>query len=273
MKTAISIILCILMLVCVTSCGGTQSESETESFVFQGIIVATSIAITVPTTTDAPTTKELKTLTILNKYDRSKVGAYSEEKKTFLTTNARNVDITLDYPQLVGMEDKTRQQKINKMIYETILSDNNLNDNTYLDMLDNFSMGYRIELSAPDLISISFTGGMAGDGGRNCGFAHGLTFDLNTMQKLELNDFVAVDENLVNNLLASERVFNYDNPYVPDWEETILGIFRARYTAKDILDMFEYKREFYMTPTTICIMFPIEYNAGGYVWVEVPLKG
>jgi len=232
-----------VLLLCAASCGARQEP----------IAHQTTEAIT-----ESTTVAKLEPLIDLAKYDRSKVGDYSEEKNTFSKKNAQNVEVVFVYPQLIEMHDKTKQQEVNKFLYETILINNHLNEQKSLDMIDFFEMNYRLTLSTPEIVSIAFGGVIAGAGGANSGFAYGLTIDLNTMQMLELSDFVAVDENLVNNLLASEQVFNFPNSEnVPDWDETVRGVFRANWTAEDISPRFEYSRDFYVTPTTICVMFPI----------------
>lgn len=141
-------------------------------------------------------------------------------------------------------------------------------------------MDYRIALSTPDIISIVFEGCIKGvqSSSRN-NFAVGLTFDVNTLRMFTLSDFVALDEALARKLLDSKKVFRSDWPDTEENRNTLRSEFLSRPKCRDInslinyLRTFDFESNYYVTPTTLCIKFPISSAGGDYVWVEVPLEG
>lgn len=112
MKKLLITFICVLLLVCAASCGIHEREPEANDQ------LATTIAALSTSEALLPTTP--KPLNSLD-YDRSKVGTYSEKAIAFSKANARNVNVKYHYPQLTDIKDKTKQQKINEFIQQTIL--------------------------------------------------------------------------------------------------------------------------------------------------------
>ena len=226
------------------------------------------------TQTTEPATIELEPLIDLLGYNRSEVANFLEEEHVFEITNAQNASVRFSYPQLIDMEDETTKQRVNEFIFNQFMEVAGED----LDIWHYFDMNYQVMLSTPKIMSVVFSGSAGGAGGFIRSFTRSVTFDINTLQTLALSDFVAIDENLARNLLASDRVFNHVSVVFEDEEMEchLRQMFRVWYEIESLVEHLEEGHpQFFITQTSLAILFldiTATASGGGYAWVEVPFE-
>jgi|GEM_PF-2623564 len=234
---------------------------------------------------------EVRPLADISGFDRSIPAGYSYQMHVFAHTNALDTPIRFTYPQFSGMNDAAQQARVNHFIRDFVLrwvghGGEIDEDGRYpIDTIAYLNVNSRVMLATPEIISIVFEGREQSTfiaypdgemqvllvGSEN--FALGLTFDVNTLQTFTLTDFVAIDETLAANMLATERIFNHLHIEGDDWLSTFrLGHAQnsLEYLTSRLLRTENYAlgHRFYVTPTSLAIQPPHLLNRS-YLWVEV----
>jgi hypothetical protein len=224
---------------------------------------------------------------IIKKYDRTIMANYKEVKNKFSENrNAydvypsipknyyENVQINInhDYPELTGMLDRQKQEKVNEIIKTHVLDW--FNDD--LVFFEKSNMNYEITLNTPDLLSIKFGGEEYQIRGMHpYNISDSITIDLNTLSVLELRDIVLLNEEFVEKLHVSNNIVAplLEANYSQENQEYLLNIVR-NYTLNELVEDFrkenKYSRDFYLTPTSIWLNLSTKMSAlGDYFWLEV----
>lgn len=194
-------------------------------------------------------------------YDRTLVGDYFAETVSVSEENVLGTIVRYSFPQFTGMGDDTRQQEINWLIYDVAMS-KILWDGS-IDYWHHFEMNYVIGLTTPELISIvlySWSSHLHGGGGINR-TVHSLTFDINTMEMLELTSFI----NRESELTIKGAWYSDGRPFELH-DEFVEGSLRP---VLDSLLLSAYIPSFYVTPDSIVIAY--DMSSATQIWIELAL--
>ncbi len=133
----------------------------------------------------------------------------------------------IEYPRIVGLEDKEKEEKINKILEEQVLTGakNALTNDNFVDFnVEGVSYKYTttIGLCNNDIASFNYyfyawdnlnddTFGAQGYTSRN----YGVTIDMKTGEKIELSDFLIID----NRLIESNDGTGIETDYNAEWPQ------------------------------------------------------
>lgn len=197
---------------------------------------------------------------------------YSEEDRIYF-----------EYPQIQGMEDWAKQERINTIIYEDLIKTQITNaleskgDSLQPDDKIVGDLEYAVTLQSERMLSIFYFGRTAFENAHmRFGAAHGITIDLETETILKLDDFMAIDETLVQKIKESSYVMCPPLFYNNDKEtyQFVLEGIRNR-DGELILSGLneEYPLSscgFYMAPDAVVISIDIDYYLGDYALIMFP---
>jgi hypothetical protein len=154
------------------------------------------------------------------------------------------VDIRIEFPQVIGQSDEidvVLEDKINKTIYEDIISDWSAYDFSISDwgnMRFEIDISYEVMLLTSEYISILYSGDVVVGNGLYRDFDRGVTIDLVNGEKMSLYDFFSQSD-LIS--IIDERVADFNRSNLI--EEPLLN------------DYIKYRRDFintYLTYITDC---------------------
>ena len=201
-------------------------------------------------------------------------GAYTFETETY-----QHKDIKILYPQVRGMEDTGKEAKINEMIRFHALStqleiSHELPAILILDDIEN--MTYEVTLHTEKIISILFflKGATKVVGFDDVKFyydAGGLTINIDTLQIMDLSNFINNNKALQDKLSQSTNITNNlhekvgnDSFYLDEYHNKINeGVFSSS-------DISQNEHRFFVTPTTIGIVIWVTHGGGDYMIAEIP---
>ena len=202
--------------------------------------------------------------------------------------------IMLWYPQVSGLRDKNREQSINNIIRDELLT-------TQVDPLENrcekegstftLQMPYQIMLRSPEILSILWMGTTsiygsnyperAADNVRGS-FVYALTIDMSTGKVLNLANFTKIDDNLLEKVSQATNVTNdtigngfFNKAEMLDMVRISLENDKDLRSYNDnrsqILDGLKSGNNAYcVTSNSLIVSIPVANVGGYYALVEVP---
>jgi hypothetical protein len=143
---------------------------------------------------------------------------------------------------------------------------------------------YEITMHTPELLSVLFTGISVFYAGvpdvrssfRNGRELHGITIDLTRVEKLQLEDFTVIDEELVRKMRESPNITNgpVKEGYID--KNDLKMLFETdiqRFGFGSIIEGLSYKDEFFcVTPNSLIVSILIDTASGHYALIEVPYE-
>jgi len=183
--------------------------------------------------------------------------------------------VHIQYPQIGGMADAGKQEKINTLIKNDVW-DANVGESLKLYPFDqiSYTIKYQVMMQTDRLLSINYTGKAYITGAAfPTNVLYTLTIDLNTMKKLKLSDFVPVDIDLVHQIENAAHVTDYyGNPLSrEDWQAELD---QGSQKATDEMTMLNLRdgaeNSFYLTEVGLVIGLIGHHAGGDYVWVMLP---
>lgn len=198
---------------------------------------------------------------------------------TIETASFSQDEISIDYPQIKGLGDSAREQKINDYIKNDIWNSqvakviDGYND-IDMDIKLSVDMGYTVTLSTGKLLSIEYSGSAYIEGGAHPNnYFYGVTIDLESAERLKLSDFVTIDGALVEKLRSSAKALKLfdgteeNNAII----EEILGNLD---TGDDHFPIWllhnDRESNFCLKPDALVVSVYISHAAGDYALVEIP---
>ena len=183
----------------------------------------------------------------------------------------------IKYPQIAGMRDKEKEKAINRLIL-TDLEENEIG--LYAQDLYGWDCMYHLDflviMRTPEILSILYEGeSQNGYELEVSSHVHGITIDLVNAEKMELEDFIKIEDEFTKRLIESE-----------DFMETLLekGEITREKVRERIADAYydlegltgkEDDYTFCAAPGTLLISFKIDFApllAEDFILIEVPMS-
>ena len=183
----------------------------------------------------------------------------------------------IKYPQIAGMRDKEKEKAINRLIL-TDLEENEIG--LYAQDLYGWDCMYHLDflviMRTPEILSILYEGeSQNGYELEVSSHVHGITIDLVNAEKMELEDFIKIEDEFTKRLIESE-----------DFMETLMekGEITREKVRERIADAYydlegltgkEDDYTFCAAPGTLLISFKIDFApllAEDFILIEVPMS-
>lgn len=183
----------------------------------------------------------------------------------------------IKYPQIAGMRDKEKEKAINRLILAD-LEENEIG--LYAQDLYGWDCMYHLDflviMRTPEILSILYEGAsQTGYELEVSSHVHGITIDLVNAEKMELEDFIKIEDGFTKRLIESE-----------DFMETLLekGEITREKVRERIADAYydlegltgkEDDYTFCAAPGTLLISFKIDFApllAEDFILIEVPMS-
>ncbi len=137
-----------------------------------------------------------------------------------VTNTYSDEEISIRYPRVMGLGDKSKEEEINELIKNDILEStiNNLNIDRSVGEIIDLTMDFKVEMDTPEILSVIYTGISTCYRGQPTldirrsyiheNWVHTITINMETGSKLKLSDFTNIDMELVKRVKESEQVTN-----------------------------------------------------------------
>lgn len=133
------------------------------------------------------------------------------------TTSYQNGDLIVHYPQLTGMENKTKEKQINNQLKNDVLQFVNQYENDDASL----NMNYEVMMDTQDTLSILYTGDYSVEGGiYPSHFLFTTNIDMRTGEKIRLPDRFSINEEFINKFKTSPYI-DRENPASPNKEKSL----------------------------------------------------
>lgn len=228
-----------------------------------------------PTTTVAPAveTPNSATTTTSSLNAETKKQPYSITTETFVQDN-----IKIQYPQIKGLGDDSKEKTINDLIKKDVLNSqveapikayrDESNPNVKLTL----DLKYQVTMNTAELLSVVYTGYSNIEGSVHpTEDIYALTIDLKNATKLKLSDFTTLDINLAKKIKQSTAVTNgaVENGMDKNILITAIQSIDDQMLIKGLQDQWAYNT-FYITPNSLVVSVEVIHAIGDYALVELP---
>jgi hypothetical protein len=130
--------------------------------------------------------------------DERNINSQSENKSSYLikTQNYSIQDVSINFPQIIGLKDNSKQTQINDLLKNEALS---IVENVYGDPEDvTIKIDYKVMMQTKNLLSIQYSGfGYSNGASYPTDYLYTINIDLEKVIKLRLSDLVKVDAGFV----------------------------------------------------------------------------
>ena len=204
----------------------------------------------------------------------------SNQKYSIITTSFSQDSIMIEYPQIKGLGDDSKEKAINDLIKNDILSSQveepskSFKDkpNTKIKLIVNLK--YRVTMSTNELLSVVYTGyGYFNVSAHHYKDIHAVTIDLKNLTKLELSNFTTIDNDFIQKIKQSTEVTNDDVKNGNISKEILINKIQQM-DEQIIINGFNEKGAnytFYITSNSLGVSVPITPSAtGDYALLEIP---
>ncbi len=200
---------------------------------------------------------------------------YTEADYQIITETYEQGEIKLRYPQITGYEDEKKQEEINTMIRDDLMKtqvDEVLEsiENDYLEIIPHLNLDYEITMQTAEILSILYTGNYQETNEFYSDpywfIVDALTIDMRNGRRLEITDFVDVDEELVKRIKECRDYTNEIIRNEQDKEDLSIVIQEARsdFIIEGLLDGHgEY--QFCVTPDALKVSIGTVHVGGDYI--------
>lgn len=183
-----------------------------------------------------------------------------ESSYIILTESYVENQINLKYPQIQNWEDSVKEKELNELIKRDIIKEgkdilgSNINDN----IKPALEIKYEIKMQTKDILSILYTGEGVLEGGHYVWqTVHAITIDLEKIKKLNLTDFVEIDNDLIQKIRESSNMAD-DFLQESVMDENIIKGLKSSYG----------NYSFCITPDSLILSIEIPHLAGGGYFVQ-----
>jgi hypothetical protein len=223
---------------------------------------ATAVVTQDPATTIAPS------LTA-----ETKKQPYSITTATFSQDN-----IKIQYPQIKGLGDNSKEKTINDLIKNDVLNSQVEAPTKYYQDATNtkvkltLDLKYQVTMNTNELLSVIYTGDVNIEGSAHPTKAiYAITIDLKNATKLKLSDFTIIDTNLAQKIKQSTAVTNEAVKNGMDKNDLITAIQNTddQTLIKGLKEEWAYNT-FYVTPNSLVVSVDVDHASGDYALIELP---
>ncbi|NLA87830.1 MAG: DUF4163 domain-containing protein, partial [Clostridiales bacterium] len=256
-----AIVYVVLVIFVLSGCGAVVQSPATD-----GNGLSPSSVVETPSSTPSPSASEAPS-------------AEPSPGYSIVTASFSQDEISIDYPQISGLGDSAKEQKINDYIK------NDIWDSQVTEVIDGYKdidmdikltvdMGYRVTLSTSKLLSIEYSGSAYIEGGAHPNnYFYGVTIDLESAARLKLYDFVQIDEHLIEKLRSSAKTLQlFDS--AENNSAVIDEVLSNLENGDDHFPIWELhngsEKNFCLTPDALVVNVYISHVAGDYVLLETP---
>lgn len=201
--------------------------------------------------------------------EETKNQSYSIMTETFTQDN-----IEIQYPQIKGLGDNSKEKTINELIKSDLLK-NEVEEpiDTYGDGTLTMNLNYQVTMNTPELLSIVYTGNSKVEGAAfPTNEIYAITIDLKNAAKLKLSDFTVIDTKLAEKIKQSTAVTNdaVKNDGM-DKNALITAIQNTdnQTLIKGLKEEWAYNT-FYVTPNSLVVSIDVGHVIGDYALIELP---
>lgn len=225
-------------------------------------------------------TDELASGTIIGEEGDQTASGLTEATYTIEMKEYEYKNIHVDYPQVKGLGDKRKEDKINRLIENHLIA-GIIADNPDHEPPDESGMELecRVALQSQELFSYCYVGvGFRDDGvhrGRPTELFCFMTIDMKEAEELWLSDLVDINETLIKRLKSSTDISNRlleQDPNNQILRESLLYTIKRADIELEIDYLEEGECGFIMEPETLTVEMPAMVCDGDYVLVRLPGK-
>jgi hypothetical protein len=195
---------------------------------------------------------------------------FSLEEKTYASGN-----ISIKYPQITGMTDTAKQDRLNKLIYRSASRDSD--DIKQEAGAVDYELTYTVTLNTPELISVAFSGYSSTEGAAHPSqFLYTVTLDVKNEKVLKLRDMVTLNQAFVEVLKsAAYSSMSFD---MTDENRTAIKTLLDGYDADSWLNDLQnaddtgYATCSYLTKDALAVSVSVPHVMGDHVELLVSYK-
>lgn len=178
--------------------------------------------------------------------------------RTNYDKNSKVKEIGIFFPQISGLSDKTKQNKINKIIKDNALVDCREDMTSY----EWYDLDYTIMWSSNRLLSIKFYGNCYAEGAAHpSSFCFTVNIDINTGNRILLTDFINADNDFVNLFIKKAQFLN-DPLNLP---ADVLSVLKEdQFNLSNLQYEFGKNAVFYFTSTGVVFSIYVGHAIGDY---------
>jgi hypothetical protein len=198
----------------------------------------------------------------------SRLNADTKKQPYSITTAIFSKDnIKVEYPQIKGLGDDSKEKTINDLIKNDVLSSQVeapikfYQDETNTKDILTLNLKYQVTMSTNELLSVLYIGDANIEGSAFPTKAiYAITIDLKNATKLKLSDFTTIDNDLVQKIRQSTAVTNEDVKRGMDKNDLIIQIQNEDDQAliKGLKEERAYYT-FYVTPNSLVVSVVISH--------------
>lgn len=228
-----------------------------------------------PTTTTAPAvvTPDPATSTAPSSNVETKNQPYSITTATFSQDN-----IKIQYPQIIGLGDDSREKVINDLIKNDVLNGQveapikAYQDATNAKVKLTLDLKYQVTMNTAELLSVVYTGYSLIEGSAHpTEDIYAISIDLKNTAKLKLSDFITMDTNLAQKIKQSTAVTN-DSVKNGMNKNILIEAIQSiddQTLIQGLKNQWAYNA-FYVTPNSLVVSVEVAHAIGDYALVELP---
>ncbi len=244
-------------------------------------LIAVIFFCTLLTSCGATQTTQQKPPTIPNKsvaVTQNPVTKNTENQSYSITTATYSQDnIKIEYPQIEGLPDNSKEKAINDLIKNDVLSSQVEEPiKNYQGAIEDkvkitLDLKYQVKMNTTELLSVVYTGYSNIEGSafptKNI---YGITIDLENVTKLKLSDFTTIDPTLAQKIKQSTAITNDAVKNGMDKNDLITAIksIDDQTLIEGLKEQWAYNT-FYVTPDSLVVSVDVAHAIGDYAIIEL----
>ena len=183
-------------------------------------------------------------------------------------------NIKVQYPQLEGMADSSKEKAVNALIKNDVLNSQveepikSYQDDSGAPLKLTLDLVYKVTMYTWELFSVYYTGNSYIEGGAhpNRNF-YATTIDLNKITKLSLSDFTTIDTALVQKIKHSTEI----TETIEGMDSSVLiPFFQSEDDQIMLQELQDQNAYFYITPDSLAICVYVPHALGDYAVINFP---
>lgn len=190
------------------------------------------------------------------------------------TAECQSGDIYAEYPQILGLAEKTKENNINRLIAYHILGDKIGRPLVFQNVNGlHMELESRVTHRTSGFFSFYCTGKTYLEGDRPTDVFYSMTFDMKEAKELILSDLVDIDETLVDRIKNSTDITNQkleENPDNETLRESLLAAIQEKDTLQYMEFLAEWEDRFVLEQNALIVTMEVSPDDGDYVLIRLP---
>lgn len=207
------------------------------------------------------------------KISPSLIAETKDQSYSITTATFSQDNIVIQYPQIKGLGDNSKEKIINDLIKNDLLK-NEVEEpiDTYGDGTLTMKLNYQVTMNTPELLSVVYTGNSKVEGAAfPTNDIYAITIDLNNATKLKLSDFTDIDTKLAKKIKQSTAVTN-DAVKNDGMDKNVLITVIQNTDDQTLLKGLEEEwayNTFYVTSNSLVVSIDVGHAIGDYALIEI----